>query len=80
MEKITLELTQDEAELVLDVLLLVGGSPEFSRRQFADSVANKLFDAGFPYIEERVKTIDGTLYCDSDYDRFHNGGVTDAEM
>jgi hypothetical protein len=45
-EKVTIELTKDEAATLRRVMARIGGCPSKSRRKHTDSIADKLDDAG----------------------------------
>lgn len=47
--EISLTLTQDEAQVLADVLSCIGGDPRYSRRKFTKSVADKLEHFGITY-------------------------------
>jgi hypothetical protein len=42
VEEITLILSKEEAQVILDVSSKVGGTPESTRRRFADSISSAL--------------------------------------
>lgn len=48
--QISLTLTQDEAQVLADVLSCIGGDPEYSRRKFTKSVADKLEHFGITHM------------------------------
>ena len=59
VETYILTLDKDEAETLLIILQLIGGSPARSRRKFADSVARALETAGVKmYHAYNVETAD----------------------
>lgn len=59
-EVVRLELTNDEAQMLVDVLSRVGGSPERSRRGLARDVLRTLEDLGFAFTPSVYPTPFGT--------------------
>lgn len=46
---VSLELTDDEAQFIVDLFSKIGGSPENSRRRHADDIRTALEDLGYSW-------------------------------
>ena len=55
---ISLSLTNEEAQVLIDILAKVGGHSDFSRRKHADSVYYALSKVGFKY---DLSDVEGTI-------------------
>jgi hypothetical protein len=68
---ITIELTEQEAGIIFDIMHLIGGSCDISARKFTDAIRIKLEDMGIKPIygfEKRTKHLGchGTIYMEDD--------------
>lgn len=67
VEGIHLELTKDEAQMLVDILRKVGGHPATSRRGLSDSVREALdphveWESGYDLFGDMAGTSAGSLY------------------
>jgi hypothetical protein len=61
--KITLTLSQDEAQALVDLCQFVGGNPATTRRRFIDQIQERLIDRGVPVSE--CEDVSGSVAFDS---------------
>lgn len=59
--KVTLELTEDEARFLADVLASVGGDYRHSRRKFQSAITDALGDVGIPHDGKRSRDMHGSI-------------------
>lgn len=59
---VVLELTQDEAQFLMDILCCVGGSPSDSRRKYERSITDVLNEAGVHW-NRRQTDLSGVISC-----------------